>query len=565
MATLLSSLPIGASVKFGKHSINTEAAQPIIWVVADKNHSGYPANSVTLLAKNIIDLRAFDATEPNVYRKKGNFNYGLSNLNTWLNSDATANNWYAASHSEDVPPSDADTINKTGYQSRPGFLHHFASSEKDLLLATTITVQVQSDISRKITPKVFIPSLAEIGGTHFIDDGSSKLQFFESNSILCSMTQQAFANTTSQLKSSVYTENWYYWLRSTRSSTSQVMCIFPNSTGDSDPYDGSRGVRPIINIPDTVQVSEIVDSDGCYTLSITNAPSAPTNVQFSTSPIYTTKPCTVKWTASTDPNGDTVSYRVHLYYDGVETGAPIDVGTSTSYTLPSVKSGVTTIGFGIEAIDTRKHSSDITTVTGTTRVNNFPIISGSNSDLGIKTTEFSQTYTINDVDGEVATVTEYIDNVKIRSYVATLGVTNTFAVTGKTWLKLANGIHTLKITATDGLDESTRTYTFTKTVNTLVAQRTTPLTSTTKPSRLVVTVVKNIPPEATFKVEACNNGFDAIPVWEDITSSVTKGQAHVFSNAVKTAANWGVNIRVTVDRNGGEGACYITEIGGNFE
>ena len=132
-------------------------------------------------------------------------------------------------------------------------------------------------------------------------------------------------------------------------------------------------------------------------------------------------------------------------------------------------------------------------------------------------------------------------------------------------MKLTNGIHTLKITATDGIDESTRTYTFTKTVNTLVAQRSTPISSATKPTRLVVTVVKNIPSEAIFKVEACNNGFDTTPVWEDITSSVTKGQAHVFTNAVKTAANWGVNIRVTVDRNGSEGACYITEIGGNFE
>ena len=80
-----------------------------------------------------------------------------------------------------------------------------------------------------------------------------------------------------------------------------------------------------------------------------------------------------------------------------------------------------------------------------------------------------------------------------------------------------------------------------------------------------MTVVKNIPAEAIFKVEACNNGFDTNPVWEDITSAVTKGQAHVFANIVKMAPDWGVNIRVTVNRNGAEGACYITEIGGNFE
>ena len=68
-----------------------------------------------------------------------------------------------------------------------------------------------------------------------------------------------------------------------------------------------------------------------------------------------------------------------------------------------------------------------------------------------------------------------------------------------------------------------------------------------------------------MKVEACNNGFDASPAWEDITDSVTSGLTHVFANTIKTASEWGVNIRVTVDRNGSEGACYITEIGGNFE
>ena len=65
MAQALSNLPIGAKVKFGKHSVNGETAQPITWVVVAKNHTGYPSNSVTLLTEKIIDLRAFDAKEPN--------------------------------------------------------------------------------------------------------------------------------------------------------------------------------------------------------------------------------------------------------------------------------------------------------------------------------------------------------------------------------------------------------------------------------------------------------------------------------------------------------------------
>ena len=64
-----------------------------------------------------------------------------------------------------------------------------------------------------------------------------------------------------------------------------------------------------------------------------------------------------------------------------------------------------------------------------------------------------------------------------------------------------------------------------------------------------------------MKVEACNNGFDATPTWE----VVEPGQIYSFTNKAKTAGKWGVNIRVTVKRNGADGACFITEIGGNFK
>jgi hypothetical protein len=43
------------------------------------------------------------------------------------------------------------------------------------------------------------------------------------------------------------------------------------------------------------------------------------------------------------------------------------------------------------------------------------------------------------------------------------------------------------------------------------------------------------------------------------------GLVHVFSNTKKTATDWGVLVRVTVERNGATGACYVSAIGGNFE
>ena len=56
-----------------------------------------------------------------------------------------------------------------------------------------------------------------------------------------------------------------------------------------------------------------------------------------------------------------------------------------------------------------------------------------------------------------------------------------------------------------------------------------------------------------------------MPTWEDCTDAVRSGLVHVFANDTKTATDWGVLVRVTVERNGATGACYISAIGGNFE
>lgn len=563
MAKLLSSLPIGTLVKFGKHVVNAEDPQSLVWMVADKNHSGYPNGSVTLIAQKIVDIRAFDAEESKL--TSGNNNYGLSNINQWLNSDATAGAWYSATHSNDAPPNADNIYNGDQYYTRAGFLFNFDIKERTALMPTTIKVQSGTTADTTITAKVFLPSLRELGLTSIVED-STVLEYFKTKTFRCTVTDQV--QRYGRASKPTVGSNWSYWTRNHSEDTTQSVCRITASSGDYDDRqarDGSVGIRPVINLSGDLGTSTTTDSDGCYTLSVTNAPSAITNLTLTTSTVYNLKPCSIKWNASTDPNGDAFTYKVHLYYDDVEQGNATDVGIATSYTLPSVKDGVSTIKFGVEAVDSLGHSSGVAYVSAVVITNYAPTISGSNADLGKKTVGFSQTYSVSDADKNTVTVTEYIDNEKIRSYVVTLGATNTFAVTDKTWLKLANGIHTLKITATDGIEEATRVYTFTKSVTTLVAQRTTPLASSTKPTRLVATVVKNIPSEAIFTVEACNNGFDATPVWEDITSTMLKGQAHVFTNTVKTASQWGVNIRVTVNRNGGEGACYITEIGGNFE
>ena len=91
-----------------------------------------------------------------------------------------------------------------------------------------------------------------------------------------------------------------------------------------------------------------------------------------------------------------------------------------------------------------------------------------------------------------------------------------------------------------------------------------PYSSTNMPGRAKIYVNRQIPTNAIFKVYACNNAFDTKPTWEDVTSSITNNLVFMFTNKTKTATNWGVKIKVVVDRNNTAGECYISEVGGNF-
>ena len=477
MAQKLTNLPLGSLIKFGKHQVNTETPQDIIWLVADKNHSGYPANSVTLVAAKIIDLRAFDSMDMSEGTSSKDVNYFYSNINQWLNSNASAGNWWVSQYSDDTAPTSSTTREGTEYADRTGFLYNFTSVEQNMLLPTTITVEVGGTYS--LTPKVFLPSTWEMTGTGATVDGSTQFSYFKSNSAACSLTDQAYNNTTSDTKPSTLTSNWGYHTRS--AFATYINGISSNGNHSSwGATDGSMGIRPVINLANNIKITDTTDGDGCYTILPQTTP--------------------------------------------VISGVDSDLGIKKNYF---------------------------------SETNGFPDIVG-----------FTQPYIVEDADtNDVITVKEYIDNEVIRSYVAKSGEENTFDVTGKTWAKLSNGSHTLKILATDGIDEVTRTYTFIKSVDLLAVQLSSPIASSTRPTNIIVTVVKNIPYDAKLKVEVCNNGFDDKEkvAWETIEDSGTSVFKHTFNNLGCYSGQWGVNIRVTVDRNGSEGACYITEIGGNFE
>lgn len=570
MAQNLSNLPIGAKVKFGKHSVNGETAQDIIWLVVAKNHTGYPTNSVTLLTDRIVDMRAFDAAEPTSpnsdVREYGLGRYELSNIRQWLNSNN--DNWYVAKHTYDQAPNGTYTTKRTEYSTRPGFQRYFSTSEINAILSTPIIYYDYSVGNKTITDKIFIPSFREITGTDsspFEAEGT-RWAYFTNNSMLAKLSQQAYTHSMSTTTSDPATSNWFWMTRSVlRSERDRVYLLHNTASGSYStfaPNDGSAGVRPAMNLSSTLSISDTTDSEGCYTFVWNSAPPVPTTLNVPT--IYGGKSSTISWSRVTDPDGNPVTYQLEQSIDN-GSFTTLYNGVNLSYNAV-VPFGSTNVQFRVKAIDSLGASSGY--IESTRRIvinNNAPTISGSNSSLGVKSSGFTQTYTILDGENNPVTIVEAIDGEQIRSYVATLNATNTFSVTGNTWLRLANGNHTMTITATDGIDSSVRTYTFVKSVNSFTIQNNNPIPASTRPTRIKVIVSKTIPAEATMKVEVCNNGYDSAPSWEDATASMNSGLVYLFSNTAKTTNQWGVKIRVTVNRNGGSGACYVSSIGGNFE
>ncbi len=577
MAQLLSNLPVGAKVKFGKYSVNGETAQDVTWLIVAKNHTGYPTNSVTLMTERIIDLRCFDAAQPKSsdprIKDYGLARYAPSNIRQWLNSDKIGGSWYVEKHSNDQAPTEAYVSHSTHYAQRPGFLNAFTTYEKNAILATTIKSQDHADGLIDVTDKVFLASTVEVlnyGGDYLSDTEGDRFEYFVSNHTTATLTEQAYTNSPSTYKPSSITTMGAYLTRSgvnnpNRSSNEVYLISTVTHTPPQavEPKLGWAGVRPVLNLSNSVLVTDTIDSTGSYITIFNTAPNVPTVLNTPTT-IYGGKSNAITWGKATDPEGDTLTYQLECSVNKASF-TQIYKGTFTTYGH-LVPFGANTVQYRVMAIDPEGASSEYKyTNTLTVVNNNAPVISGSDSNLGVKSEGFTGTYTVTDANNNSVTVTESIDGVQIRSLVATLEAEITYGITGTTWLALPNGSHTLTIRATDGIDTSVRTYTFTKLVESFTITNSTPWKTDTRATRIMVVVTRNIPSGATFKVEVCNNGYDASPTWEDCTDAVKSGLVHVFSNTTKWSTAWGVRVRVTVSRNGATGACYVSAIGGNFE
>lgn len=200
--------------------------------------------------------------------------------------------------------------------------------------------------------------------------------------------------------------------------------------------------------------------------------------------------------------------------------------------------------------------------------NHPPIIeSTTNTNMGTKSSGFGFSYKVTEKNaGQSLTVEEYVDNSKTKQFSADSGSTYTFSLSRTAYQKLLNGNHSVKIVARDNLGGVTeKVFNFSKNETKILFTLERPLVADAMVTKAMINVIGSIPEKAILKVEACNNGNDPNPTWEDCTEKVLKERKIFLRNKQKTARQWGFNVRVSVERNGAEGECYISSIGGNFE
>lgn len=579
MSKTLGSLSVGAKIEVPVLSAyQSRFGSKIVFKIADKNHSGYPSNSVTLITEKIIQLMCFDAKEAsnsNSDRKQyGNNRYQYSNILQWLNSNAAAGAWYSAKHSADAPPTNANVWNNYNeYDAWAGFLAMLDPKFVAELLTTTQTVArntvTDGGSYETVTSKMFLPSTTEVGlaNENNIAEGTLLALFSNDASRVAYPTAQCVSNSEYTNSNFSTSKGWYWWLRTPNSSSAySVRFVISDGTlYNGGAYNGFGGVRPLCNLKSSILVSDNPNSSGNYEIIYNAAPSAPPSI---TAPkqCYSGQNIEISCAAATDPDGDALTY---VFERSANSGSWTQVQSSAARTFSEmVSTAWNTLQYRVKAVDTAGNSSAYTTSGAIAVIHNQPpVISGQNADLGVKREDFTYEYSVTDPDKDVVNVVEKIDGstFNTRNNIA-LGATLTLSVSGNTFTGLTNAQHTIEIVATDSAGNSaTRTLTFTKAINSFVISLSEPLEANRQPTRCNIKVNRDIPAGGTFKVEACNNPYDVAPIWEDCTNAVIAGLAHVFKNKTNTAVQFGLNIRVTVERGDALTACWVSGIGGNFE
>jgi Family of unknown function (DUF6273) len=330
--TILKDLPVGSLVKDPSTKYN---GKPIIWRIvghnAAGNAQGYPVDSTTLMSKDIISIKTFDAKEPgntNSFRKtSGNNRWMHSNIRQWLNSESPAP-WFSATHTADEPPSSG--TNGNSYDSEAGFLSFAGSDFKNAILESSLKNNVPTVDGGNLETtidKVFLFSMTELGFQGSTGKEGAIIPYLNNSATRTLVpTQEAVDQSTYKHTSLTAGNPYYHWMRSSYPSFSHIAYrvstngAYTQSIADND----TIGIAPATNLDTNATISH-KDTDGVYVLAFTAiAPVDMSKIVFKLTETVSKKDIVVgtegKFSGGIklDWNADTASigYTIDLKYNG---------------------------------------------------------------------------------------------------------------------------------------------------------------------------------------------------------------------------------------------------------
>ena len=250
-----SSLSLNDTFYMGKYQVESEEPWDIEWEIVHQESDYQIA-----MAKQIIDLRCFDAKEPtntdSDRKEYGNNNWSVSNIKQFLNSDQAS--WYSAQHQYDMPPNSAN-VDINAYDNHKGFLYYFSDEEKNLLQDMTFDLanpDVDGGGSYTWTGKVWLPTYTQMYGNqnNNISEGIKFDKYSNDNSRIKTIHPNCKLYNPYAKSSNNITSNgaWYYWMSSadpSRSYRSYIVDSDGSLNTYGNVYGGLKGLAPCIRLP----------------------------------------------------------------------------------------------------------------------------------------------------------------------------------------------------------------------------------------------------------------------------------------------------------------------------
>lgn len=574
MPKLLSSLPVGAVVKDTGTTYNE---QPILFKIMEHGHAGDPAGSTALVTKNIITLKCFDAIEAgnsdNNRKQYGNNRWLHANLRQWLNSTAAAGAWYAAQHTADEPPTNANVYsNYNEYDKEAGFLMNFSEKMRAALLTVTKRVAKNTVTDggsyEDVTDKIFCLSNTEVGlaNENSVAEGSIYALFNTASERMAYPTAEAVSRSEYKNEGLAASKTWYYWLRTPSAGTSyDARRVNTDGTLSSNiAYHGYVGVRPACAVSSSIFVSDEAGTDGAYTIIWNSAPTITTDGADNLGDKNI--PFAVNYTI-TDADNDEVTAVVKLDAETVKTLDSVVLGHEYRLNISGTKlnqlaNGAHTIT--ITAQDSYKNTNTKTVTFNKTAAS--VAISGTDRTIGNWWTLPQYEYTVTDTEGEQITVTESVDG-ETTNTVENAGQKGTISFKmDEVFETLDNEkTHTLTIKAVnaDGA-EAYRNITFTKLAGKLCFE-TKPIETDAAAKKIIVNIDYDKQGSPELKVEVTNCAYNGAVVWEDATEEVVARKAYDFKNNTFDNKRFGVAVRVTITKNINTERVYCNSLGFCFD